>query len=223
LQVTAVAGGFQVTITSSVAIPAGTRQLLNVIGSMNAQALAGTAGMLRIDDVLVNGAAAPEAADAAVVYVGATGDMDRNGAYDANDVTKLQRLVVKLDTFLGGADDIDATVIGDVDADGVLTSRDVAYVQARTRAASTSMIPALAAQPATTAAAQSTLMQAPVSAMTAPAPASGSGAATLNLTGKLANFSLKPAAPAQSAAVASASLEVALKVAVSTKSDGVAA
>lgn len=219
VNVQAIAGGFLVQIQSGVPIAAGSRQILNVAATMNGQAQAGSAGMLRLEGVTVNGAAAPDAGDAGVVYVGNTGDIDRNSAYDSVDVNKLQRLVVKLDTFVAGADDIDPLVIGDVDADGALTSRDVSAVLARTKAASTTLIPAVVAPAPIEAASSFVAAPAPLASQASPVAGTG-GATTLNLAGSPANFTVK-AAPAPAAGTVSA--QVALKVVPSVKSMGVAA
>lgn len=218
VQVVAIEGGFQVSIHSATPIAAGTRQVLNLVGGMNSQAAAGSAGVLRIEDLLVNGVAAPGAVDAGVVFVGGTGDMDGNGIYDGNDVTALQRLVVKLDTMLPWANDIDAVVVGDVDADGVLTSKDVAYVQQRAKATSTAMIPAMPAPQPLMASSTLSTSQPATSSGTLAAPSgpgmAAAGAAALKLDGSFGNFSVKPAParPAGLVAAAGVSLPVTLQI-----------
>jgi hypothetical protein len=222
VQVQAIDGGFLVAISSATPIAAGSRQILNIVGRMNESAPLGSAGVLRLEDVAIDGAAVPGAADAGVVYVGYTGDINLDGSYTADDANKLQRLVVKLDRMIAGADDIDPTVIGDVDADGALTSRDVAHVQQRMKAPATPMIPGVPV--VSPAAAGGTALAASTSQAVAPAStASGSLAGTtVNLAGKLGNFGL-PAAPASSPAVSGASLPVTLKVVPSAVSTGVPA
>ena len=76
-----------------------------------------------------------------VQFVGYVGDMDFSGTYTSADVTLLQRLIVRTDTFAAGADDVDAVILGDVDSNGVLNATDAALLTLRTRAASTPLIP----------------------------------------------------------------------------------
>lgn len=231
VDVVAVAGGFDVTITSPEPIAAGSRQVLEVRGAIQASATLGSAGVLRLEQLVVDGVSKPTASDAAVLYVGYTGDIDGNGLYETADVTRLQRLVVRLDTWIPEADDIDATVIADVDADGAVTSRDAAFVLQRRVLAATPMIPALAPVLAAALAVTGPAL----SPLAAAGSAGPSQSPALKLNGSLANFRLSAsvasaasasaasAAPAAGLVVSSASLPVSLKLTPSVLSQGVSA
>ncbi|KQP49886.1 CARDB domain-containing protein [Pseudorhodoferax sp. Leaf274] len=168
LTVQAAEGGVRITITTASALPAGSLQLLGVVGTVSATATLGSAGLLVVDQLVVNGAARPESADAGLVFVGYAGDMDGNGKYEAADVTGVQRLIVRLDNHLPWANDIDFLVVGDVNGDGALNAMDSAMVQQRRLAVSgsTATIPAIPATPVQ------------------------SDVPVLNLSGSLANFAL---------------------------------
>ena len=206
LAVTPGAGFLDVQITSSTAIAAGNRQLLSLVGMVRSDAPLRSAGVLRLDDVKINGTAAPLASDAALQFVGYVGDVDFSGTYTTADVTKVQRLVVRADTWLVGAENVDSTVIADVDANGVLTTLDAAYVSQRRSVDSTPMIPAIPPPPPAAVAPSSAGTALSVKA--ASISIAKGDAPTVNLNGGFSNYKLPPT---PSAALA-ASLPVQLKI-----------
>ncbi|KQP20290.1 LamG-like jellyroll fold domain-containing protein [Pseudorhodoferax sp. Leaf265] len=149
LSVQAAEGGVRIIITSATPLAAGNLQLLSIVGTVSATATLGSAGLMVVDQLMVNGAARPASADAGLVFVGHAGDMDGNGKYEANDVTLAQRLIVRLDNHLPWANDIDFLVVGDVTGDGVFNASDAAMIQQRRMAgaAGTATIPAIPEQP----------------------------------------------------------------------------
>jgi hypothetical protein len=214
LTVQAAEGGVRITITNATPLAAGTLQLLSVVGTVSATAQLGSAGLMVVDQLMVNGAARPASADAGLIFVGYAGDMDGNGKYEANDVTAAQRLIVRLDNHLPWANDIDFTVVGDVSGDGLFNSIDAALIQQRRMlgAAGTATIPPVP--------------ETPVQPDTP----------TLNLAGTFANFAVanggsvglatvsgEAASRSTAASRDGALLPVALKVVPSAVSQGVVA
>jgi len=199
LDVQAAEGGVRITITSATPLPESRLQLLSVVGTVNGTATLGTAGLIVVEQLLLDGVARPEAADAGLIFVGYAGDMDGNGKYEAADVTAAQRLIVRLDKHLPWANDIDFTVVGDVNNDGAFNAIDAALIQQRRLAgtAGTASIPAISA-------------------------ASGQlNTPSLNLSGSLSNFALSGSGSIRLATASSEVLQpVTLQVMPSTVSQG---
>jgi len=205
-----------VQITSGTAFAAGNRQLLNLVATVRNEALMRAAGAVRLEDVVIDGVAVPLAADAAVQFVGYVGDVNFDGAYTTDDVTKIQRLVVRADTWLEGAPNVDSTVIADVDGNGVLTTLDAAYVAQRRAVGQTPMIPAIPPVPLVAAPTSSAVSASASTADVRAASSTGTGKSpTVNLGGSFSNFSL----PTTSATL-SASLPTQLKILRSAVSEG---
>jgi hypothetical protein len=224
LTVTPGAGYLDVSITNSTPLAAGNRQLLSLIGTVSSTAPMRSTGALRLDAVTINGIAAPLAADAAVQFVGYVGDVDFSATYTTDDVTKVQRLVVRADTWLVGAENADSTVIADVDGNGVLTTLDAAYVSQRRSVDSTPMIPAIPT--ATTAAPASVGPAATIAATgssgkagSASASATTATAASIDLKGRFSNYELSRT----SSLALSATLPTGLRILPTTVSAGAAA
>ena len=204
LSVTAVAGSpgqFDIVMTRATPLPVNAAlKLLAIIGSVPTTATLGDAGIVVLENVSINGAAAPLAGDAAVDLVGYPGDADFDGRYTATDVTMVGRIGTGLQTGLTINARIDAQVIADIDGNGVVNALDTAQVLARSRAGSTAMIPVVPVLVVAPVAAPVSLptVVAQVVASSTPqastAATTASGKPSVNLAGSFSNFSLSPTA-----------------------------
>ena len=204
LSVTAVAGlpgQFDIVISRATALPVNAAlKLLAIIGSVPTTATLGDAGIVVLENVSINGAAAPLAGDAAVDLVGYPGDADFDGRYTAADVTLVGRIGTGLQTGLAINARIDAQVIADIDGNGQVNALDTAQVLARSRAASTAMIPVVPVIAVAPAALPASLPTVVVQALASSTPqasviaTTASSTPSVNLAGSFSNFSLSPTA-----------------------------
>ena len=131
LTVTAVAGmpdQFDVVVRRTTALPVGSLKLLNIIGTVPNSARVGDSGLLALERVFVNGVAAPLAGDVAVDLVAYSGDADFDGVYTAADATLVGRIGTGLTNNLPQIPRVDAAILADVDANGVVNALDTAAV-----------------------------------------------------------------------------------------------
>ena len=185
-------GQFDITVQRATALPVGSLKLLSLIGSVPTTARLGDAGAIVLERVFVNGVAAPLAADAAVDLVAYPGDADFDGKYTKDDVALVGRIGTGLTTSLSQIVRIDATILADIDSNGVVNVLDTAAVLARTKAASTASIPAIPVLPLAPVAPSTTLSTASTGSDTSP---------PINLAGTFTNFVLPNSArPVVSAA-----------------------
>jgi hypothetical protein len=125
---TSVAGQITVTIASASAIAAGKVTLVNLVARVPETAAYGAVEVLDIGQVFANAVAADRADDDALHVVGYVGDTNRNAKLDINDVTLIQRNVLKVDSGFAAWSYINPLLVGDVDGDVRLTSADASRV-----------------------------------------------------------------------------------------------
>jgi len=219
-------GQFDVRISRATALPAGTLKLLSLIAEVPATAPLGKTSVITVQNVSINGAAAPQAGDAALQAVAYLGDLNLDGKYDASDVALLGRLGTRLDSGLAALDDVDPLIAADIDGNGVINAIDTALLNLRTRAASTPVIPAIPVLPPpavlTPLAASQPLLATSLSAdRTTQTALQAVSAKQINLNSTAASFAIKRSTTAVTPVLPSASALSALRVSLGTSSVGV--
>jgi hypothetical protein len=117
-----------VEIDSPAALAAGNLELLRLVADVPAGADYGAAHVLDIANVEVNGAALQGGDGDALHAVGYLGDANGSQAYEREDVTLIQRNLVRLDNGFAAWRNVDPVIIADIDGNGLLTSLDAARV-----------------------------------------------------------------------------------------------
>jgi hypothetical protein len=121
-------GLLRVEIDAPAALAAGNLELLRLVANVPASADYGAAQVLDIANVEVNGAAVQGADGDALHAVGYLGDANGSQTYEREDVTLIQRNLVRLDNGFAAWRDVDPAIIADIDGNGLLTSLDAARV-----------------------------------------------------------------------------------------------
>ena len=219
-------GQFDVRISRTTALPAGTLKLLSLIAEVPATAALGKASVITTQDVRINGVAAPQAGDAAMQAVAYLGDLNLDGKYDASDVALLGRLGTKLDSGLAAMNDVDPLIAADIDGNGVLNAVDTALLTLRTRTASTPVIPAVPVLPPPPAVPASSTAQALLPAgitadRTTQTALPASSSKKVNLNSSAALFAIQRSTVAATPVLPSTSALSALRVSLGTTSTGV--
>jgi hypothetical protein len=197
--VAGVPGQWDVSIVANAGykLPTGTLQLLSLVGSVPWTATPGSAGAIVVEQVRIDGVAAPLAADAAVQVVAYLGDMTMDGQYNEADAKIMSALSSRTINGVDALDDLDASIVADVNGDGLVNAQDMLQVALRSKATSTALIPAIPSPP----------------------PA-------VNLSGSFSNFSLgggSGAASSSSGPLSGASLSITPSLLPSAISQGVPA
>jgi hypothetical protein len=109
-------------------LPAGTLNLFNLVAEVPLTAPYFARQILDIDQVVVNGVAVQCADDDALHVVGYLGDTNGSQGYEKEDVTLIQRVVVKADSGFAAWDDLDPLMIADIDGNGLISSLDATRV-----------------------------------------------------------------------------------------------
>jgi len=125
---TTVAGQITVTIATATPIAAGRVTLVNLLATVPATAPYGALEVVDIGNVFANQSAADRADDDALHVVGYIGDTNRNAKLDKEDVTLVQRNVLKLDSGFAAWRYINPLMVGDVDGDGRLSTADASRI-----------------------------------------------------------------------------------------------
>ncbi|WP_458233034.1 Ig-like domain-containing protein, partial [Roseateles sp. P5_E8] len=120
---TSVAGRLGVQLTLGSAMPdSALRALVDLRTSVPAGTAAGSARLLRLQDLRVDGS--PARADLGVQIVGVLGDASGNGKVEVNDVTLIQRVSARSDTGFAAQPLLDPVLIADLNRDGRISSAD---------------------------------------------------------------------------------------------------
>ncbi|MPZ43482.1 MAG: tandem-95 repeat protein [Betaproteobacteria bacterium] len=103
--------------------------IVRLIGRVPQDASYGTAHILDIAGVTIDGVAVAHADDDGVHVVGYLGDADRDGAYSSLDVEQLMRVIVRRDPAFAAWHAIDPVIVGDINSSGSLTALDATRLQ----------------------------------------------------------------------------------------------
>ncbi len=122
------AGVVHVDVQLDTALPAGARTLLHLAARVPAAATYGAMGRIDITDVVLerdDGSTIGVVADGAIQVVGYLGDTDGDGRYSRADVDALMQVVTGGAAGLGAWRNAAPLLLGDIHANGQLTSLDV--------------------------------------------------------------------------------------------------
>ncbi len=126
-----VAGEVRVVVETGAPLGAGTVELVRLQAGVLSAAAYGAREVLDLTDIAVNNGAIATRGDDGLHLVAYLGDGSGDQAYSALDVTRMQRVITRLDSGFGAFPLVDPTIIGDVNASGTLTSLDAARLQQR--------------------------------------------------------------------------------------------
>ena len=136
-----VAGRLRITVTLGSALPDATlRNLVSVQATVPASASYGAAEVLALRNLAINGGAIQARADDGLHAVAYLGDATGNRALGSDDVSLIQRVVVRADSGFAAWRLVDPVRIADVTRDNTLNSVDALLVA---RAAAGLLVPAL--------------------------------------------------------------------------------
>jgi hypothetical protein len=118
------AGAAIVSVKFNSPVSGANLELTRLIADVPATATYGAKQLLDIRNIVVDAGAVSMRGDDGVQVVGFIGDDTFSATYTLLDVTRMQRVLVNLDTGFGEWPLIDPTIIGDTSGNGVLTASD---------------------------------------------------------------------------------------------------